>query len=81
MHLGFLIVPDHSGIGGRCDIVLQGKIPMSTEGIPRIIGASGVWSYLMVWSIRSLIGVTIAKIIRKYINPKGQRYLHLGKSN
>ena len=48
MHPHCLTVPDHAGLGGRCDYVFQGGIPMSTEGMLRIIGARGVWSYLKV---------------------------------
>ena len=57
--------------------VSQGWISMSTEGVLRIGGARGVRSYLAVLSTSRRISVPAAKLLCKYINPKGRRYLIL----
>ena len=57
--------------------VSQGVIPIPIEGMLRISGYGGVWSYLTVWSTSRRIGVPAAKLLYKAIGPERGRYLIL----
>ena len=75
------MLPTMKGLGEDAMYISQGVLPMSTEVMLRIIKAREVRSYLMVWSTSRRIGVPTEKLLCKYIDPVGLRYLILASLN